>query len=424
MLKQVEDISKTKKRLTIEIPSDVLEKRIQKELKKAQKEAHLPGFRPGKTPINIIERKFGKAIEADVLENIIPEYFETSIKEANISPVSPPSLAERFDFRRNEPLVLKIDVDVLPQVDDLKYEGIKVQDIPVEVKDEDIDRVLNAYAERMSEFAVSQEPIDPDDLVTFECIVGDKEIKDVSLMVGKSWGYAEDFMTHFIGKKVDDVFEVEVDFSEDKGTPLHGIKGKASIKINSVKKKKIPVIDDELAKDLGFDDLANLKDRVQKSLIQSRTESSEAIKINQIADNLLKNHDFELPETLVQHELNMLVEMEKAKNKDKSEEELRKELYNRAVENVKLFVLIELIGKKEKVEVSKEEMEQSLMKMSRRFNIEPEELLKYIMEKDGNLSKIHYDAFRDKVFRILIDKAQKEVITPEASSNEEQKSST
>ncbi|MFQ3574714.1 MAG: trigger factor [Thermodesulfovibrionales bacterium] len=418
MLKHIEDVSSTRKALTIEIPADVLENKIQSELKKAQKNAKIPGFRPGKTPMSIIEKKFGKAIEAEVLEEIIPQYFESSIKEANISPVSAPNLLERFDFQRNKPLVLKIGVDVLPHVEDLKYEGIKVKDIPVDVKAEDVERVLNSYALRMAEYEISQDEIQIDDLVTFNCSLEDKNVDDVVMKVGSQQYYPTEFTDAFIGKKSGDDFQLQVDFPDDKTTPLSGIKGTVSIQITSVKKRKIPTIDDELAKDLGFENLDNLKEKVHNHLVKARTESSESIKINQIANTLLKNHNFDLPETLINEELSLLVDMERAKNKDKSEDELRKELYEQAVENVKLFVLIELIGKKEGVEVSKEEMEQSLLKMSQRFNVEPEALLKYIMEKDGSLAKIHYTAFRDKVFKILLDKAEKETITPDEKTQD------
>lgn len=420
MLKQLEDVSSTKKRLTIEIPADVLENKIQAELKKAQNEAKIPGFRPGKAPMSMIEKRFGKAIEADVLEKTIPEYFDSVVKEANISPVSPPNLAERFDFQRNKPLVLKINVDVLPNVEELKYEGIKVQDIPIEVTSEDVEKVLESYALRMAQYDISQDAIQEDDLISFNCSQDDKEIKDVMLKVGSSQYYPLEFTNAFIGKKSDEKFEIEVDFSEDKSTHLSGIKGLVSIQITSVKKRKVPAIDDELAKDLGFENLNNLKEKVREHLIKARTESSEAIKINQIANNLIKNHDFELPASLIEEEINLLIDLEKSKGNNKPEEELRKDFYNQAVENVKLFILIELIGKKEGVQVSKEEMEQSLIKMSQRFNIEPEELLKYFMEKDGSLTKIHYSAFRDKVFKILLDKAEKEIITKEGDNQDKQ----
>ena len=138
LLKALEDISSTKKRLKIEIPAETIEAEIKKGLLDVQRKSKLPGFRPGKAPMTMIEKKFGRNVEADVLERMVPEFYMAAVKEADIKPVSGPVVEESFDFQRNIPLSMTIMVDVRPKVENLNYEDIPVKDIPIEVIDAEV----------------------------------------------------------------------------------------------------------------------------------------------------------------------------------------------------------------------------------------------------------------------------------------------
>jgi trigger factor len=129
LLKTVENISTTKKRLKIEIASDMIESEIKDSLEKVRQRAKIPGFRPGKAPLSLIEKRFGKEIEAEVLEKVIPEKYNAALREASLSPVGMPELEEKFEFKRNTPLNLSFIIEVLPKIENLDYENIKVRDI-------------------------------------------------------------------------------------------------------------------------------------------------------------------------------------------------------------------------------------------------------------------------------------------------------
>lgn len=142
MLKGIEEISATKKRLKIEIPADIVEGEIQKALKEIQKKAKIPGFRPGKAPISIIEKKFGKEAEADVLEKLVSESYQKAVKETKIKPLLPPMAEDAIDIKRNEPLSFELVVEVRPDIENLNYDNIEVEEISTEVKEEEIEEVL------------------------------------------------------------------------------------------------------------------------------------------------------------------------------------------------------------------------------------------------------------------------------------------
>jgi len=122
----VEDISSTKKRLKIEIPADILEKEYSDSLSKIRQRVRIPGFRQGKTPINIIEKRFGHDIKSEMLEKLVPTYYAQAVKDADLSPVTMPKIEEGLDFKRNEPLSFSLTVEVRPKIDNLNYTGIKL----------------------------------------------------------------------------------------------------------------------------------------------------------------------------------------------------------------------------------------------------------------------------------------------------------
>ncbi|MCX8069803.1 MAG: trigger factor [Thermodesulfovibrionales bacterium] len=407
MLKNIEHVSKTKKLLSIEIAANVIEDKIQSALKKAQKDVKLPGFRPGKVPINIIEKRYGKSIEADVLEELIKKYFDEAIKEAKLNPVSLPQLEGQFEFQRKSPLNVTFKIDVRAEVENLKYDDITIKDVPVNVTDEDVMRVIEQFAKERANYEASDEPAEDSDLVTFDCKSENDEKKDVILRVGSSTPYPEDFTKAFIGKKVGDQFEYEADFTDNENLPLHNMKGKVTITINTIKKRKVPSLDDEFAKDLGYQDFKTLTEQVKENITNSRTNFANNEKIKQILDKLIETYDFELPESQVEAELSALINKVKpVKSAEITDDDLREKLLPEAKRNVKIATLIQLIGEKENIVVSKEQVEKELYELSSQFNVAPEELLKYYMDKDGSLIQIYNKAYTKAVFAKLLEKVK------------------
>jgi trigger factor len=188
LLKAVEDLSTTKKRLKIEIPSEAIEKKIKNSLEKARQQAKMPGFRPGKTPMNIIEKHFGKSAEAEALEEIIPEFYNRALKEAAIVPITMPAIEGVVNFERNNPLSLSFTLEIRPKIENLQYEGIKTKDIPVIVSDEDVDNALKRLQEGKATYEVADKAIETGDLLTidYEMKYDDQTTtaKDQALMVG------------------------------------------------------------------------------------------------------------------------------------------------------------------------------------------------------------------------------------------------
>ena len=404
----MEDISATKKRLKIEIPAEAIESEIKRGLGEAQKRARIPGFRPGKAPMHLIEKKFAKDIEADVLEKMIPDYYIKALKEADITPVSRPVAEESFDFKRNEPLSMTVSVEVRPKIENLNYEEITVKEVPVDVKDEDVDEVLKRLAEERAAYESVEDAISVEDLITMDYEVKDDgtAANDVVLKVG-SGPYPQEFFDGLIGRKKDEGLEITASFPEDLQSPFAGKKPTFKVKVKEIKRRNLPPIDDEFAKDLGFENIGLLQDKVKENILLSKNRDAERIKQREILDKLIESHEFEAPEGLVKAEIGSTVAEIKARGgNEKTEESLAEEIKPHAEKGVKASILLELIGEKEGINVSDDEVKEEIIETAQRAYVSPENIMKYYVARDGSLEGLKRTVFEKKVLNFLVNKAK------------------
>lgn len=418
MLKTVEDLSKTKKRLRIEIPADSIEREIQESLEKVRLQSRLPGFRPGKTPMDLIEKKFGKKVEAEVLEKVLPRVYMAALREANISPVTNPVLDEEINFTRRQPVSMSLTVEIMPEIANLNYDQLKVKDIPVTVDETDVKSVLDRLRDERAAYEPSGEPAGPDDMVVidYSTVEGDFEAKDFMVKVGENM-FPADFSKKLIGKNKGEKFGVETVFpANHMNRKLAGRKVKLNVTVSDIKKKNSPGLDDEFAKDIKFENLEALKKHIRDSVLQSKELEAAKIHKAELLKKLIASCDFEAPASLVDRELENLISKAtiitsgsaSGSGEERDGESFKPELKDEAVRNVKAALLIETIGKKENVAVSEEDLKTAIISMSQNFSISPDELMKFYLSKDGSLQRLKNSIFEDKVMDLLLSKAVKE----------------
>ncbi len=408
LLKALEDISSTKKRLKIEIPADSIEAEIRKGLMDAQKKAKFPGFRQGKAPMTMVEKKFSKDIEAEVLEKIVSEYYVEAVKEADIKPVSRPFLEKSFDFKRNSDLSMTMTVEVMPRIENLTYENIPVKNVPVEITDEEVDTAMGNLVDERATYEASDGPIETGDLVTIDYTVREDNalVKDVVLKVG-SGPYPKEFFDGLQGGKKDEELEVEAVFPEGMQSPYAGKKHTFIIRIREVKKKTLPALDDEFAKDIGLENLEQVKERVRENILNAKNGQAEKAMQREVLDKLLDAHQFEIPESMLHHELTGIISEMRASGKDdRSDEALMEEFRPGAEKSVKATLLMDMIGEKEGTAVSEDEVREEIAVMAHRFRLSPENIIKYYVTKDGSLEGLRHSIFVRKVLALLLAKAK------------------
>jgi trigger factor len=436
LLQAVEDISSTKKRIKIEIPSDIIEKEIQDSLERVRQKTNLPGFRPGKAPMSLIEKRFGKKVEADVLEKVIPEFYNKALKEADLKPVAMPLLDEQFTFQRNNPLNLSLTVEVMPKIGNLDYAGIKTKDVPVAVDETEVENALKNLQGEKALYEVAEKVVEKDDLVTFDyadCEVVEGEttpsVKEQILKMGNEL-LPTDIEEKLTGRKKGDNVEFTKSFESDfKVKELAGKMVKVKIVINEVKHKILPAMDDEFAKDVGYDNISELKEKIKENLYQFKKDQATKIQKAEILQQLIGSHDFEIPETLLNTELDSLImqesisgasrkpegknidimdplsELNKPVQEKKNEEEMLSELKEKALRNVRASIIISAIGQKEGITVTEDEMRDRISLLAKRLSAKPEAVMNFYMTKDGSLGGLRQMIFEDKVLDLLFSNA-------------------
>jgi len=441
LLQAVEDISSTKKRLRIEIPSDIIEKEIEDSLEKVRQKANLPGFRPGKAPMNLIEKRFGNKVEAEVLEKVIPEFYGKALKEADLKPVAMPVLDEQFTFQRNSPLNLSLTVEVMPKIENLDYAAIKAKDVHVVVDEAELENALKNLQEQKALYQVAEKEIEKDDLVTFdyvdcELVEGEMtpSLRKEVLKLGNEL-LPKDIEEKLIGRKKGDTVEFTTSFEEDfKVKELVGKALQVKIMINEVKHKVLPAIDDEFAKDVGYGSISELNEKIKENLYQFKKDQATKIQKAEIVRQLTESNDFEIPETLLNNELDSLImeesisgkrsgKLEEAKKRDdsgsveaisevnkpdlrdQSEEEIRTALKEKALRNVRASILIRAIGQKEGITVTEDEVGDRISVIAKRLSAQPEAVMNFYRTKDGSLEGLRQMIFEDKVLDLLFSRA-------------------
>ncbi len=418
MLQAVEDISSTKKRITIEIPPEVIEKEIRDSLEQLRQNTKIPGFRPGRAPLNLIEKRFGKKVEEEVLGKVIPEFYSRALREAQLTPVTTPQFDEGFDFKRNNPINLSFTVEVMPKIENLNYSEIKTSDIPIDVDEEEIEDFIKRLQDEKALYEAAEKEIGRDDLITFDYVdcevVGEETppaVKEQISKIGREI-LPLDIEERLMGKKKGEEVEFTNTFHEHfRVKDLAGKTVKVKILIREIKRKIMPEIDDEFAKDLGYENLQVLRETIKERLHNAKKEQAAKIQKAEILNTIIESHDFEVPETLLKNEVQSLMIESKRYEGSRPEEEkkdikdLQSELEKRALRNVKASIIINAIGQKEGVTVTDDEVTERTHLIAQRLSATPEAVKKFYITKDGSLEGLRHSIYEDKVLDLLLSKA-------------------
>jgi trigger factor len=424
LITAVEDISATKKRLKIEIPTDVIEKEYRESLDKVRQSAKIPGFRPGKVPASLIEKKFGGDIRADILDRLVPRYYSEALKAKELVPVALPEFESALDIKLNEPLSFVFTVEVRPVVTDLNYTGLKVEEIAVSVDDKEIDDTIKGLREERAVYEVVDREIKADDLLVIDYVkldpAGEKELssaKDQVMNLGRNLA-PQGILDEIVGRKKGDVIEIALP-SVEGGEVKEEEKGdRLRITIKEVKEKRLPEIDDELAKDFGHETLESLRAKVNEGILRAKKDKAASAQKEKLLEKLLESYEFEIPQSLLDKELETLVINEKhskqrpkdlAAGSDTTAEEdaaIVERLRPQAIRNVKAEIILDLIAEKEGITVSEDEIKTRIGFLAKHLQTTPEAVINLFVTKDGSLDNLKRTIRDEKATDIILSKAE------------------
>ncbi len=418
----IEDISSTKKRLKIEISADIIEKEYSGSLHNVRQRARIPGFRPGKAPMSMIEKRFGDEIKGELIEKLVPTYFAEAVKEAALSPVAMPKIETNIELKRNEPLIFSLVVEVRPKIADLNYSGLKVNDITASVDDKEVDDTLKGLQNDRAMFDAVDREIREDDLLIIDYVKldpsGEKELaseKDKIMNLGNRLT-PRGILDSLIGRQKGDMVEVnlpEISGKELKEGSENG--DRLRITINEVKEKKLPELDDEFAKDFGNDSLDALKEKIREGILAAKQENAKKQQKAMIVDTLIESHIFDVPDALADGELQHLMNNERhgdsaapqaEADAEKADAVLAERLRPKAVRNVKATIILDEIAEKEKIVVSEAEIRDKITLIARQFQSTPDAIVNLFMTRDGSLENLRHNIREEKALDFLLANAE------------------
>lgn len=417
MLQEIEEVTSTTRKLTINVPADVIQSESNTIYNQLQATAKIPGFRAGKVPQSILEKKFSKNVETEIIEKIVPRFYMEAVKEAKIEPVNYPNVDDRIVIKPGEPLSFTITVEVKPDISDINYEGIVLKGKTAEVEDAEIDKAIESIRESKALYSVTEDALEEDDMaiITSDAFIDGEpkdefSHKDYPLVIG-SQEMPKEFSTELKGKKKGDELEIKIKFDED--IPNDTLKGKelfCKVKITDGKKKNLPPLDDEFAESAECKNMEELRKKMHDGL-KDRKDSQINLEYKQeLINELLKRHDFDAPASMVKGEIDSLIDQTKQdamrRNETlKSDEELAKELETTAKDNIRSVLILEAIGKKDNIEVTDDDLKKAMEEIASRNNLKTEELTKLYAAREGSLDAMRSRLFADKVMDFILEKS-------------------
>ena len=410
-------------KLEITIEAEKFENAIKKVYFQNAKYFNIPGFRKGKAPQAIVEKYYGKEIfYEDAFNDIASEEYEKAVEENKLEVVSRPKI-DIVTMEKGQDVVFTAVVSTKPEVELGKYKGIEIEKIEYNVEDSDIESNLKQMQEKNARVISIETPVENGNIavIDFEGFVDGKAFEggkgeNYSLEIG-SGSFIPGFEEQVIGMKIDEEKEINVKFPEEYfSKDLAGKDATFKVKVHEIKKKELPELDDEFAKDVSeFDTLEELKNSIKQRLINENVQKAKYEKEDAVMKVVTSQMKVDIPEGMVDVEVdNMVKDMEQRmsyqglkleqylKMLNKTEADFRKEFEPQAIEAIKSRLALEAIIKNEKIEASEREVKDKLEEMAKNYGKTAEEL-----EKNDNIKEyIKQGIENEKAIEFLVQNAK------------------
>ena len=410
-------------KMEITIEAEKFENAIKKVYFKNAKYFNIPGFRKGKAPQNIVEKYYGKEIfYEDAFNEIAGEEYEKAIEESKVEVVGRPQI-DIVKMEKGQDLVFTAIVATKPEVELGKYKGIEIEKKEYNVEESDIDNNLKQMQEKNARVISVETPVENGNIavIDFEGFVDGKAFEggkgeNYSLEIG-SGSFIPGFEDQVIGMKIDEEKDINVKFPDEYfSKDLAGKDATFKVKVHEIKKKELPELDDEFAKDVSeFDTLKELKDSIKERLVKENEQKAKYEKEDAVMKVVTEGMKADIPAGMVEVEVdNMVKDMEQRmsyqglkleqylKMLNKTEAEFRKDYEPQAIEAIKSRLALEAIIKAEKIEATEKDVKEKLEEMAKNYGKTAEEL-----EKNENIKEyIKQGIENEKAINFLVDNAK------------------
>ena len=406
-----------KTNLNVLVDKKTIEEKIGTRLNELSKTANIKGFRPGKVPVEVLKKQFGKAVYGEVLEKILKDTSSQAIEEKKIKIAGQPKL-DLKSYGEGKDLNYTLEIDELPTVKLNSLENIKYTDYEIKVTDGEIKKRIDDIAKNQDNFKDinEKESATNGDLVVFdyEATIENKSFeggqgKNTQIVLGKDL-FIKGFDKQLLGVKKKQVKEVSATLPEN--YPKKEFANKKAIfkcKILNIKKSEPVKIDDEFAKNLGAKDLKNLKELVTKQIQNQYKMNLDGISKEKILDQIEKLHNVEIPDNLLQQELSIITQTLKKEDIEKNKKNNEKI----AKKRIKLGLILNELGEKNSLKVEERELKDAIQKQVQSMPGQQKQVLEYYQKNPSAATSLSGSIYEEKILNLIKKKSKqtKKIIT-------------
>jgi trigger factor len=414
-----------RREIQVEVPAEEVSRETENIIEKYRKLARLPGFRRGHVPASIIRQRFSEDLKSDVVEALVPRYFRKETEKQGLVPVSQPRVTD-LQLHEGEPLRFKASFEVMPEIKVEAYKELRAEKPQIELTDDEVEKSLENIREQHATFTTVEDRALADGDYAQASLDGQPKggetpagqaapkpvhMDEVLVEIGGKNTMPE-FTENLRGGSAGDQRTFDVVYPDD--SPDKRLAGKTftyRVKVHSIKTKSLPELNDEFAKQLGeFSSLEEVRKRIREGMEAERKHDAEREAKDKLVAELIKRNDFEVPESLVEHQIDVRLErglralaaqgMKAEDMKRMDLNRLRAGQREQAVSEVKASLLLDRIAEMEKIEVGDEEIDREITALAKQSNQEPE-AIRARLTRDGALDRIRNRIRSEKTLDFL-----------------------
>lgn len=419
----IETLSPVKRVLSVEVDPSVVEDEFASAYAELGRRAKVAGFRPGKVPLAVLEKRFHREVTDDVVSRLVPRFYDQAIRDAGLTPVQLPTI-EQLSVSKDAPLVFRAVVEVRPAIALQPYRGLPLTRRRVVVEAPEVDATLETLRLRQAELVSRPDdhPIADGDfaVIDFEGFLGETPLpesgaKGYLVHVGEN-AVMPEIEAALNGRRKGDRVDAEVAFPAEHHNPrLAGRRVVFRVHVVDVKQRVVPALDDELAKDIGMESLAALRERVRSEMARRKESDQRAEERRALLKILVDRHQVDLPPSLVQREAALLRERAERHLQAAAQGQpvpgvdpdvLTREAESAAGDRVKSDLLLEAIADRESLAVGTDEIEHEVQRLAAETRSDVREMRRILAGESGEFVGLRATLRREKALDWLIEHAE------------------
>lgn len=395
----VKDVNGCSKEIEVEVPAEEIQSKVDAIYQKISGEAKIDGFRKGKAPMDVIQKKYKSNVRDEIIQHELPEYVREVIREKKINPVAMPQISH-LQFEEGSPLKFVAMVETKPEFDLKNYKGLKIKKEKTNVNEEEVDNALENMREQTAQFAPVEDRASKENdlvIIDFEGKINGQPFEGgkanrFPVLLG-SQSLLKDFEKNLIGIKKSENKEFQITFPQDYAKK--DVAGKPvdfTVTVHEIKEKKLPVVDNEFAKNSAkCETVKELREKLEVQIKAGKELDQRAKMVEQIGEKLIADHSFDLPTSLVNIEQQRLAQqgVDRLRNQgadfNKLPEDQKKEFIEKlrpiAQKNVRMAIIVEKIADAEKIHCENQDLEAYYGKVAANVNQPVDTVKRYIQQK-------------------------------------------